>query len=223
MALHSRKDGLKSFLVRVPWLGGLLLHVLLFLIFLQYFGIPSWQRYQKGQVVVTSYTREDGIVLAPAVTFCAQNPSISMGYKKANWTGMGNNVISQLCEGKEDIERCVHGAAYNLTETIDTFSYGDYLDVRAPEENDWITDFALPYYGLCYTLNISFHMTIYNHNGTLKFNLHDNLTYIAFVHDPNIFVQNFNPSIPMQWFMLENDKKFRLQSLRVVEHQNMVK
>ena len=221
MVLQVQKSNLNRLFVNVQWIGGLLLYILLFLIFLQYFGLPSWQRYQEGQVVVTSHKREDGYVPAPAVTFCPQNPSILAGFKNTNFTH-DNDLMGQLCEGEEDIKRCIEEAAYNLTETIDTYSYGDYMDIRTPEESAWNIEFGLAAYGLCYTLNISFHMTIYNHNGTLMFNLNDNLTYIVFVYDPNVFVQSANPSIPMQWFLLENDKKFRLQSLSVVEHQNMV-
>ena len=221
MGSKTRKNGLKSFCVKVPWFGRLFLQILLFLIFLQYFGLPSWSRFQEGQVVVVSHEREDGFVPAPAVTVCPQNPISMGGFKNVSIVD-GTNTMSQLCEGKEDIKRCIKEAAYNLTEAIKTFGSGYLGNMIMPsEESDWNIEFGLPFYGLCYTLNISFHMTIYNTNGTLNFGLQD-LTYMMIVHDPNIFLLTVNPSIPQEWSRIENDNKLTLQNLVVVERKNLV-
>ena len=110
-----------------------------------------------------------------------------------------------------------------LMMAIDHYSYGDYEEIKIPDESAWRTEFGLQIYGFCYTLNISFHMTIYNNNGTLMFGLNDNLTYMVFVHDPNILILTASPSIPIQWFTLKNNNLFSLKSLVVVERHNMVR
>ena len=221
MGPQTRKNGLKSFLVKVPWFGRLFLQVLLFLIFLQYFGLPSWRRYQEGQVVVVSHEREDGFVPAPAVTFCPQNPNSFGGFKNATLSD-GTNSMAEVCEGKEDMKKCIEEAAYNLTEAIKRYGFGPLMNMdKAPEESAWSTYFGLAHYGLCYTLNSSFNMTIYNTNGTINIGL-QNLSYMMVVHDPNIFIHSANPSIPQQWSIIKYDNQLTLQNLLAVERRNMV-
>ena len=50
--------------------GKILLQVVLFAIFFNYFGLVSWQRYKEQRVVLTSSDEPIDKLPAPAITLC---------------------------------------------------------------------------------------------------------------------------------------------------------
>ena len=61
-------------------LGKILLQLLLFAIFFNYFGVVSWKRYQEQRVVLTSSDEAIDNLPAPAVTLCPADHEDRIGY-----------------------------------------------------------------------------------------------------------------------------------------------
>ena len=86
--------------------------VVLLITLIQYFGLPSWERYQEEKTVVTSAEKNLGSIPAPTVTVCPLNQETILGLKN-NSVLMENfpnfEFVFELCKGlkEEDIIRCV--------------------------------------------------------------------------------------------------------------------
>ena len=76
--------------------------LILFVIFLVFFGIPSMIEFQDDGVFikVSKYYPSDGAVPAPAATICAENPVTGIGWKSAaNTSTSAESLFETACEG----------------------------------------------------------------------------------------------------------------------------
>ena len=72
-----------------------LLQILLFALFLHFFGIPAVARYQEKKVLVVKSVRDTGGLEAPAVTIIVKRNTTLTGWKTELL--VGNNPVEKFC------------------------------------------------------------------------------------------------------------------------------
>ena len=94
--------------------------ILLFALFLNYFGLNSLKRYQEKKVFVTSTQKLEEFIPAPALTICPTNSF--PGVPEEERHNMMGNPFQYLCSSLEGnasaIVDCVENLAYNLTDVV---------------------------------------------------------------------------------------------------------
>jgi hypothetical protein len=103
----------------------------LFLLFLIFFGLPSFELYLKKGILVSESTdiSVDDTIAPPALTVCAQNKESDFGWKKnllssdMNPTfSLYDNFCSELVGDQFVI--CINDATYSFNETVFDFMLG---------------------------------------------------------------------------------------------------
>ena len=129
-----------------------LLHLISFVLFLAYFGVPSIEKYlEKQTIIVTSEEHTKGI-MAPAVTVSAARNSI-LGWKTLNESIIEDFKSFDLfdhCNSLNitDIETCVSNDTFQLSDFVKTARLGfteqtttkDFLDKSS--SSYWTEDFT---------------------------------------------------------------------------------
>ena len=188
--------------------------IVLLILALYFFGVPSWQRFQdKKVVVVTSQDDQHGLP-APAVTVCGRNPKTDNYFpiSKPLSMYMNNSSLNRvdICQGKEgeDIVKCVENETFNLNQILSTKG----------NDNKWLADFGA--FGMCFTLKISLDMTP-NSMSMINLLFRNHTSFALFVHDPKLFVQNLNSQMPFKYKSYEGFQNVELQELVIIQHQNL--
>ena len=200
--------------MKLAWLIKPSVQVALLFMFFYFFGQPSIQRYLDKKVIVTAFQEDHEHLEAPSLTICPMKP-----YQ--NITSPSYEVVEQICDqkGGEDISRCIEDATPNLTSLVDAISNGESADIEkmAIDNKDWTTDFTVPHVGVCFTFDSPFTLGLLAKNKSLLVWLHANVQVVAFIHDPNFFVINFNPLMPFTSIIIDEDL-FNVYPFTVVQH-----
>ena len=109
----------------------LLLYVLLFVLFMIFFGYPSIVKYQKEETIITSTEKKTNGIEAPAVTILTVNNITGFGYKtKTNTTSSMACRFTMTClldhcqELKQpDLGKCKYNDSFALPDFLTTSSY----------------------------------------------------------------------------------------------------
>ena len=104
----------------------LLLYVLLLVLFMVFFGIPSVQKYQRKETIFLSSRKWTNGIKAPAITITALSNTTGYGWKtKSNQTSsmLGrytNTFLLDHCKeiNQTDIEACIHIDSFGLTDFL---------------------------------------------------------------------------------------------------------
>ena len=190
-----------------------LLHLISFVLFLAYFGVPSIEKYlEKQTIIVTSEEHTKGI-MAPAVTVSAARNSI-LGWKTLNESIIEDFKSFDLfdhCNSLNitDIETCVSNDTFQLSDFVKTARLGfteqtttkDFLDKSS--SSYWTEDFTSHYIGRHFTLKPS--VTISKSDSdVIAFHLDAVFSYFVLIHDENFFVFNQNPlGLPSRFWLVK--------------------
>ena len=114
---------------------------ILFIIFINYFGIPAFKKFEKNEsvVVVTTESEPDGHVLAPAITVCRRNSITEAGWKNEIDVHNTKNMFEAVCNkstGNSDILECVLNFTYSENETA-TVVFNDYRTKILASRKGW--------------------------------------------------------------------------------------
>ena len=178
-----------------------LLHVLLFIFFLTFFGIPAVVKYRKEETITISSLELTHGFEAPAVTLIGLNNSI--GWKSAPATTDGDSLFafSLFDHCKEinitDLEDCVSSDSIELSEYLIESGFG--LNNFSEHKQSWTEDMAVTVQGRYFTWNPRKVLTP-KPTDVMFFSAHKNFTFSVFVHDLNFFVANINPLGPPMSF-----------------------
>ena len=193
--------------------GKILLQVVLFAIFFNYFGLVSWQRYKEQRVVLTSSDEPVNKLPAPAITLCPIDHNDQIGYvdvigkedePAVQWKG---RLISHICQGKEgdEIVKCIEEKAVNQTTLAKFITRGFQQGKGFPDPSLWRTEFSHGIYGLCSTIQIPFPLGVDLAKEAIWIGLNKSYNFMIYIHDPNFFLLNNNPSLPMNVFVQDDD------------------
>ena len=190
--------------------------VVLFTLCFTYFTLPSLKEYQAQQIIVTTSEEKQDEIHAPAVTVCAQDPSLAIGDL--------HQAFLKYCANKTDIRRCIDAATFNFSSTVFNATRGfPPYDSSLMDPSQWIPEVTLPGTGKCYTLNTSQTLETNFMTGTLRLVLSKDLNYYIYIHDINYFVQNQNPyGVPINFKAISSGEGWtRIYKMRTVKRKNI--
>ena len=173
--------------------------IVLLVVALNYFGLPSLRRFFDMKVVVTSADEDQKNFPSPSVTVCPRNPLSSQGFPKY-LAGLNpdDSTLGNICMGKDDIANCIENNTFDLESTVALYSDKSHFSMGTSEpSNLWTPDFTIVQVGMCYTLN-GLNITTFPF---LEFN--KNNTYSILLHDPNLFHITFNFLMPTTRISIE--------------------
>ena len=162
--------------------------LILFAIFLHFFGLPAIERYRKMEVMVVEKKRDTNGIPFPAVTISA-----------------GAQQEPKRCYELNDgsMERCITNNSLNSSDLLKGVLLGINDKVSLNLTDDLLTeDSTLQWNGRYYTLTLPL-LTITPDNEEhfvhLLLTRQINLYYQIFVHDPKFFIFSDNPiAFPME-------------------------
>ena len=204
----------------------------LLFVFLRYFGLVSWEKYQSQNVYVTkSWERPDFLPL-PTITICPND--VELGHTFRNVTREqkkqareeGKGLMEYVCEDLagnkliECVEREVFGLSdfvtYEITYTSNPRIQPYMVERNPPVESHWRMSLNKGK-GPCFIYQHNHHMET---KGMLKIGLNARFKHQVFIHDPRFFINSANPAIPMGSNFI-NPGEWELIKLTVVERRNL--
>ena len=206
-----------------------ILQLLLFCLFLGFFGIPSFSKYQKKETIVVKSEKDTVGIEAPAVTLVATKNKF--GWKSArNESYWYNFVLYEHCERiNMTIEQCVQKDSFKLTDFLEdariekamNSSVSVFLNLSSASA-DWGEDMTATAFGKYFTFKPPKFTTL-NQDSCMNFILLRNFTYNAFVHDEDFFVNNANPlGPPVNYWIFEGpSQKNHYQELILTKHTKL--
>ena len=178
----------------------LLLHLLLFLLFLAFFGVPAIEKYLERKTIVIFSEEQTNGIEAPAITFVPSNYSI-FGWKSVEESTEDPSTSFDMVDhcrrlNATDMESCISHDTFQLDNFLRAARLGFYSEeysfLGEASSSFWTEDITIPHLGRHYTLKPSLKITR-NSSDTPAFLLDASFSYFVFVHDQNFFLLNFNP------------------------------
>ena len=193
----------------------LLLHLLLFIFFLAFFGVPSIEKYLAKKTIVISSEEQTKGIEAPAITFVAQTGWI--GWKTANESMEDPTTSFDMVDhcqrlNTTDMESCISRDTFQSTDFLREARLGFYKEEHSFLSSEssasfWTEDITIPFMGRHFTLKPSQKITR-NSADTPAFLLNANFSYSIFVHDENFFLINYNPiGLPNRVWMIKGERE----------------
>ena len=190
-----------------------LLHLVLFLLFLGFFGGPAIEKYlDRRTIVIFSEELTNGIE-APAITFSPSKHSI-LGWKTVNESMKDPTTSFDMvdhCHGLNttDVETCVSHDTFQLADYLRTARIGFYDEnnsfLSESSSSFWTEDITIPYLGRHFTLKPSQIITR-SPSDALAFYLDASFSYSVFIHDENFFLVNYNPmALPRRVWIIKGE------------------
>ena len=99
--------------------GRVIFQMVLFTIFIVYFGLPAYKRYEEKEVMVVRSRRPTGGIRAPAITISARNPQTTLGFR-----GNTSQDVLELCSNETIIDNCISKHTYNQSEVVNDILLG---------------------------------------------------------------------------------------------------
>ena len=184
----------------------------LLIAFIVFFGIPSWNKYQAGEVLINKRKILTSNIGPPAITFCPAD-----GWKNVSDYNSSESQILQHCKETKSFEEaldCIDNETYNLTETV-PMSYSGNSIINS---SSWINDVSYSLFGKCHTLNNSVSLG----SSYWYFKLDPSLSYFVAIHDPNFFMFTPNPAtIPLITLDLHPNQGIQLIYIEIIQHIDM--
>ena len=196
-----------------------LLQLLLLAVFLYFFGLPAIAKYQEGQtMVVKSKVDMDGIA-APTITIAVRNPTTKYGWKDH----VQDEHLDQVCNNTgetSNVESCIDRNTYSQEEAFHDILVG-YNYKKSLMANDiCVEDFTDTWPGKYFTIQLPGKLRPYV-STQVFLELHKDLNYLIFIHDPNYFFYTDSPAIPLLNFEVKPKKEtshyYRLRLTEVEE------
>ena len=177
-----------------------ILQLLLFFLFLAFFGLPSFSQYQKKETIIVKSELDTQGIEAPAVTLQAiQN---KFGWKSAGNELWYNFELYEHCERiNMTIEQCIQNDSIKLTDFLEDIRIDKNYDSRSAtplllnlstSSAYWREDMTATAFGKYFTFNSPKSISL-NQDYCMTFILVRNFTFIVFVHDEDFFLNVANP------------------------------
>ena len=156
-----------------------LLQVFLLATFFNFFGLPAITRFSKMEVMIVETTKETYGIPAPAITI-----------------NVANQIDTNSCFNSNfSIDKCLEEKTLKRSDLLKSVILGfDRYEVNFTKENIR-EDFTSVWCGISYTLLLPTKIgpDYYRHQIFLE--LDTNLSYTVFIHDPDYFLFNVNPTV----------------------------
>ena len=178
--------------ISVKFVVKIFLQIMLLVMFLKLFGIPSIEKYLENKVLVLVSRNETEGIPAPAVTIC--------GYSQTQGSWKTHSSLQQVlaaCNHTADLFACVQSKAWDLDSLVFEAFRGFDLKKNLMNSNFWSEEFYKEEKS-CYTFKIDLKIRTHYKTDQIFFHLNTSLQYMFFIHSPSYFIQNYNPlGLPM--------------------------
>ena len=203
----------------------LLVFCLIFL-FLKYFGLKSFERYNSQKVFVTKSWKRPASLPSPAVTVCSSDLDSGHGVKNLSKEQMTDNeksFLDYICAGKEEEElvQCTEESMFDLHNIVEFEGYDHGYMVESDTrqkmplvESHWKMSLNSDK-GSCLTFQDFQHFPT---GDVLKIGMTKDLKHQVFFHDPKFFLKSENPDVPINNNILDPGD-YELSRLVLVEHE----
>ena len=177
------------------------------IIFLRFFGLSTFEKWERKDVQIVRRKEPRDFLPAPAVTICPINAESASGWKLDT---LDNDPALDICKGEEDMEDCVKMNTFTLEEVVSVNGSSRLTYLRnktdLKEEGEefinstlWTSRMTETTNGMCHTLTYDKDI---GKRTYLQIGLNYNFTAV-FLHDPKFFVfKDTNVLIP---FLKLND------------------
>ena len=199
----------------------------LLVLFLRFFGLPSWAKFQAGEVMTNRRMLRSNDSIAPALTICALDRESKQGWKYEERIPkqMKNaNYLVNFCNGTKQVVKCVNSNTYNLRETVVRAKAMPSGMESHKKEKDfanskhWIEELSAFRLGKCHTLNNS--VTLKSALWDFGFNM--SFKYAVIIHDPNFYLFSTNPvTVPHIVLDLKKDDGTSMLYVEAIQHVNI--
>ena len=208
--VKSKKRKCKeSYFCKVVVLGThLILHVVLFGIFMRFFGVPSLEKYLDMETIVISSEEQTNGIEAPAITFVALRRDMGWKSVEQNMTYetfamfnhcQGLNAHMEDCVKNDTIERdeFLMSARLGFNEKNSTSLVDD------SSSSMWSEDLTVTVMGRHFTLELATTIPPTS-DAFLMFKLNSSFDYLIWLHDESFFIPSLNPLGPpgQRWNVL---------------------
>ena len=190
-----------------------ILQIILFVLFLVFFGVPSIEKFLEKQTIVISSEEETNGIEAPAITFVAlKRQGVAIGWKLVDESPTYYSfAMVQHCQAKNftDMQSCQKNDTFGRNDFLTSAKLGFYKEHSRSllnESSMWTEDMTVTYYGRHFTLNPSMKITKAP-NHSLIFEVDSSFDYSIWLHDENYFIVNQNPyGLPSKlWIITGNE------------------
>ena len=162
----------------------------------------------------------------PAITICPLDNATGFGFpdvlRIAPVQDLKGNLVPQMCEGKEGLEiiDCIEDRALNRSLAVEYLTKGVQEMKSLPEEKFWAEELSYTSLGICSTVQPPFLLGTTLMKEAIWIGLNESYKFVIFVHDPNFFLINYNPSLPLNCLLLDAPG-IMAQRMLVVQHNNI--
>ena len=213
--------------------GKVILVVSLISIFLNYFGLKSWERFRNQKVLVTKSWEKPDFLPTPSITICSVSEDTGVGFSNVSRemlksaTAKEKSILEYICGGLEGegLVECVERNVFDLATIVQFEGYGASIKIDNKTlkdfplfEKNWKMSFDFAK-GPCYTFQNNQHLgTI---EKSVKIGLNEKMKHLIFVHDQRYFIRSKNPDIPVNEDVLDPGGIYEILSIKVVKYRNL--
>ena len=153
--------------------------IVLFSVFINFFGLESLERYQEKAVVTTTSAKQPAFMAAPAVTICPTDLKTHLGFHnitKNDVRAANGSFSAAMCSESSDptLEECFEKKVIKLNEMVLYVSAGIKGEKQSPSLEKWTFTFS---YHPCYTFTTPRHMGTDNFIHSIVLGLSDQFSY----------------------------------------------
>ena len=181
-------------------------------------------RFQDKRVVTTSSEELAENLSPPAITICPLDTGFGFAdvLRIAPAQDLKGKLVPQMCEGKEGLEiiDCIEDRALSRSLAVEYLTKGVQEEKSVPEEKFWTQEFSHTSMGICSTIQPPFSLGATLMKEAIWMGLNASYKFAIFVHDPNFFLINYNPSLPLNCLQLDAPG-IMTQRMLVVQHNNI--
>ena len=157
--------------------------------------------------------RNTGGIPAPAITVVAREPKTLLGWKddfdETDWC--------QRRKENQTVEECIEEHTFKRQDAIKDVLWG--YDSKSIMRKDLVhEDFTMTWQGKFFFVNVSKTTMVPRDNVRLSLALSDKFVFIIFIHDPDFFEINYQPTFPAISKTINPTKEFnQVHSLMLTE------
>ena len=174
----------------------ILLQLVLFGLFVHFYGIPALERMNQYKTILVKSRRNTHGIKAPSITISARNNETNMGWKEKSakiTKAHSNDTLRHQCEDFSTVEDCLTEATFHYSEFIKGFLRGhERQESLLVKEGAVTRDFTYVRFGTTYTINPNISIGPVDDDDQIIILLDKNFIYDIFIHDPDFFILNDN-------------------------------
>ena len=164
---------------RVSTLSRLLFQLVLFVIFLYFFGLPAVEEYMRKEVMVVETEKDMGGIPIPAITIAVPDQLEEDVFDRCNMS----------------IDKCIMARTPNASNLIESVQLGYERRMFINLTKEMLTeDFSQIWAGRYFTLNLPISIGPDDDEDQLFIVLYPQFIYQILVHDPEFFIFTDNPT-----------------------------